>query len=489
MALLERIEEQYLELLEAEDYYQSETSLFHFFQAAWSVLEPGRPIELNWHQELICEYLELVSHGTIKRLLINIAPRSLKSTLVTICWPCWEWLQHPGLRYLCLSYAQTLATDHSKARRKLIQSDWYQRGWGERFYLAGDHNLKTQFENNYRGLMFSASVGGVLGFGGDRLIVDDPHNPEQAESNLQRASTIGDFDDATGTRLNDPKSSAIVVVMQRLHYQDISGHVLADVGGYEHLCLPTEAEERTTIVFPHSGRKQTRQPGEFLHPLRFGPQESERAKRTLGSYKYAGRYQQRPTPAEGGLFKRHWWQFYANAPPLYDLILMSWDCTFKGKDTSDFVVGQVWGKLGPNCYLLDQVRDRMGIELTLRAIEAQARKWPDASAKLVEDAANGPAVIELLRRKVPGLLAVQPQGGKEVRANAILPYVEAGNVFIPNASVASWAPDFIEECASFPLGTHDDQVDAMTQALTYLFRGYEGEPLILELDRVDFTGY
>lgn len=217
-----------------------------------------------------------------------------------------------------------------------------------------------------------------------------------------------------------------------------------------------------------------RSPGEALCPERFSAAKLNRIKRKVGTLFWSAMYQQRPSPAEGDYFKRGWWKFYQQAPSDFEQIIFSWDCAFKETSKSDFVVGQVWGKRGADFYLLDQVRDRMDINATLSAICTLSGKYPTASAKLVEDKANGPAVIDLLNRKIPGLIAVEPEGGKLVRAVAIAPYVESGNVFLPDPSIAPWVHDYIQEFATFPNGSHDDQVDCTSQAINWLVANQPG---------------
>jgi predicted phage terminase large subunit-like protein len=231
--------------------------------------------------------------------------------------------------------------------------------------------------------------------------------------------------------------------------------------------LPAEFEPNRRSITPLWSDPRTA-PGELLWGDRVGQAELTEFKTRLGSYGYAGQFQQRPSPATGGLFKRDWWQFYRVAPAQFDRVIQSWDCTFKDAKTSDFVVGQVWGKSGSEYYLLDQVRDRMDINATLTAIRSLSAKWPQAKAKLVEDKANGSAVIDLLKREVSGLIAINPQGGKVVRATAIAPYIEAGNVYLPDPSIAPWVHDLVEEFSAFPNGANDDQVDGCSQAIAWL---------------------
>ncbi len=414
-----------------------------------------------------------MTNGEITRLLINIPPRYMKSIAVSVMWPTWEWIRRPQTRWLFSSYSSSLSTDHSLARRMVIQSPWYQEHWGERYQLAGDQNLKTQFANTARGVMIATSVGGsATGKGGDRVVVDDPHNPEEAQSDLQREAGVRFFKQTLSTRLNDKRKGAIVVIMQRLHEEDVSAVCIEQ--GYTHLCLPAEAPTRQVITTP-AGRVYEREPGGLLWPEREGPTEIAAAKVALGSYGYAGQYQQEPAPAEGGILKRAWWRYYRQAPSAFDEVILSWDMAFKDEEAArggkppDFVVGQVWGRVAADKYLLDQVRDRMDFTATCAALKAQVVKWPRARAKLVEDKANGPAVIAALRKTVPGLIPVEPQGSKTARAYAVSPDIEAGNVYLPED--APWVGDFVEECAKFPNGANDDQVDAMTQALIRLGLG------------------
>jgi predicted phage terminase large subunit-like protein len=258
----------------------------------------------------------------------------------------------------------------------------------------------------------------------------------------------------------------MVIVMQRVHENDLAGHVLQQ-GDYEELKLPAEYEgsRRMTSIGWQDPRTE---PDELLWPERFGREEIDRLKRDLGSYGAASQLQQRPSPAEGGILKRHWWKFYRDAPRKFKEVIQSWDCSFKDSRSSDFVVGQVWGRNGADKYLLDQVRGRMDCPATMQAVKRLSENWPQAQRKVIEDKANGPAVVAMLKHEIAGLIAVNPKGGKEVRAQAVSPQIEAGNVYLPDPSIAPWINGFIEECAAFPNGAFDDQVDAMSQALVYL---------------------
>ena len=463
-------------------------SLGEFVPQAWDVVEPSTPFVPGWHIDAIIDHLEAVTRGDIRNLLINVPPRHMKSLLVSVFWPAWEWIAHPERRWLYSSYAASLSIRDSVICRRLIESPWYRARWGHIFSLTGDQNAKTRFDNNRSGYRLSTSVGGAAtGEGGDRIVCDDPHHVQEAESDSVRKATLDWWDVVMSTRVNDPKTSAMVIVMQRCHQRDLSGHLL-EKGNFEHLCLPAEYEgpTRVTSIGFSDPRAES---GELLWPERFGPKEIADLKVSLGSYAAAGQLQQRPSPAGGGMFKRHWFRYWqprgANLPPVFvklpdgtqtsivaieapsrvDEQVQSWDCSFKDLETSDYVVGQAWARCGAVFLLADQVRARMDCPSTVKAVRALSDKWPGTYAKLIEDKANGSAVIQMLSREIPGILPVNPEGGKVARAAAVSPLIEAGNVYLPHPDYAPWVSDFIEECAAFPNGAHDDQVDAMTQIL------------------------
>ncbi len=456
-------------------YALAEQSLANFVRAAWQVLEPNTPLLWGWHLDAICEHLEAVNRGKIKRLIINIPPRNLKSIITSVCWPVWTWAQRaekgnpligPPTRMIFTSYSQILSTKNSIDRRTLIESTWFQQGWGDRFELAADTNRQTEFANDYRGHMFATSMGGTAtGRGGNILVVDDPHDTTSAASETQRNQDLLDFDQKFTSRLDDKKNGAIVIVMQRLHVSDLTGHVLGKPGGKEQwtqLSLPAIAEDEQRVEFPISGRVVVREPGSILHPEREGHEELERTKQDLGSMGFSGQYQQRPVSAEGGVFQRKWFklQRLSSFPPM-DVELQSWDFAVKDKKTSDFVVGLVLGRKGTTRYVIDMVRGRMNFPDSCSALVALSAKHPRAYKKAVEDKANGPAIIETVKSKVTGVVPVVPKGDKMQRANAISPEVEAGNWVLPED--APWVSDFLLEVCNFPKDKHDDIVDAFTQ--------------------------
>lgn len=449
-------------------------SLRLFVPWAWPILEPGTVFQANWHIDLICEYLEAVTAGEVLRLVINIPPRYMKSLLVSVLWPCWEWYRQPSARYIFSSYAEGLASHHSLSRRRLIRSRAYRR-FAPDVHLTKDQQEKLEFHTTKGGIMVATSTGGsITGKGGTRLIIDDPHNPTQAESDTQRQQALDFYRYTLSTRLDDPKRDAIVVVMQRLHTRDLTAVCLEQ--GFEHLCLPALAPRHTTITFPRSGRTVVRALDSPLWPERQDVGELEHQRRVLGSYGFAGQYQQSPVPREGGMFKPEWWRFWDQLPTRFDDITLSWDLSFKGGEGHDYVVGLALGRVGALVYILDRFRKRVSFTETCHAIKQMAAKYPTARVILVEDAANGPAVVNVLQKEIRGILAVTPEGGKNSRAAAVEPQVEAGQVLLPRPRFAdgqrrieyTWVEDFVDQCSLFPKGEHDDDVDALTQALVYL---------------------
>ena len=494
------------ELVEIEEFLlqcQAETgaadiTLEAFIREGFPVLEPGHPYLDNWHIGAIAEHLTGVAFDQITKLLINIPIRCMKSLTVSALFPAWVWTFRPAFRFLTASYAQNLATRDARKSRLLIQSRWYQQRWGHVFHLSPDQNLKQRYENNRGGFRIATTPGGMgTGEGGDIRISDDPQNAKKLHSDSVRESDVDWWKETWGGRVNDPKHPREVVTMQRLHEQDLSGHILAEHGNFVHLCLPMEYEPERRCVTVLGFEDPRGETGEtLLWPERFGQEDVDEMKARLGSYGASGQLQQRPSPVGGGIFKKAWWRFWyprgteapfpiqerneegeyvpchqAPLPAVFDRKVQSWDMTFKATTDSSFVAGQVWYRARANAYLMAQDRRRLEFPDTVRALVALSQQWPETTAKYVEDKANGPAVMQTLRGKVPGLVPVDPEGDKVARAHSVSPYVESGNVWLPHPQLFPWVEDFIERCAAFPTGAFKDEIDAMTQALNRLFAG------------------
>lgn len=451
-----------------------------FVTQAWHVVEPATPYQHNWHIDALCDHLEatvLWSPAThqappIRNLLVTMPPRAMKSLTISVFFPAWTWIHKPELRFLYASYAQTLSTEHSQLCRMVIESEWYQDRWGDRFRLADDDNLKTRFSNDHRGYRVATSVGAsVTGFGGDFVICDDPHNVQQAESEAVRQSAVDWWNRAMSTRLNNPKTGVRIVVMQRVHESDVAGSVLAK-GGYTHLNLPMEYEgddEPTPI-----GWSDPRDvPGDLLWPERYDAAKIAQFKTDLGSYGYASQFQQRPTPREGGILKRHWFGTYTNRP--HDaVIIQSWDTAFKTGTTNDYSVCATIAYTRAGRYLLDVYRERLEFPDLERMVPRLWGQWRP-HAVLIEDKASGQSLIQSLNREnrarrepldIIPISVPSERDWKIKRVNERAPMIEAGRVHLPEA--ATWLDETIHELTAFPLAAHDDIVDAVMQGLSWI---------------------
>ena len=393
--------------------------------------------------------------------MVSMPPRHGKSELVSRYFAAWFLGTFPDKRIMLVSYEADFAATWGRKARDLLEEHGPSL-FGIR--VSGKSSAANRWDiEGHEGGMVTAGVNGpITGKGADIGIIDDPvKNDQEAMGVTYQERTYEWYKSTFRTRLQ--RDGAIILIMTRWHENDLAGKLLAaqeeEGEKWEVVRLPAIAEEDDPLG---------REIGQPLCPDLFSKDALESIKKAVGSYWWASLYQQRPSPAEGGIFKRNWWQYYRRLPDRFDEIIQSWDMTFKDTKTADYVVGQVWGRKGANKYLLDQVRDRMDFPATIQAVRTLSAKWPQARVKLVEDKANGPAVIATLKREISGLIPVEPQGGKVVRAWAASSEIEAGNVYIPEPAIAPWVHDFIEECSAFPNGAHDDQVDSMTQALMRL---------------------
>lgn len=457
--------------------------LYEFVKLMWPVLEPGAPFVDGFHIRMICDALQAVTAGEVRRLIINVPPRHGKSNLVSILWPAWVWVTHPHRRWLFASYAQALAERHSGACRHVIESPDYRQLYGHGFQLAADANQKSRFETNRGGARLATSVGGAAtGEGGDIIVIDDPLKIEDASSKLALADVIRSFDLTLSTRLNNRQTGAIVLVCQRLNERDLAGHLLAR-GGWQHLCLPAEYDQRHPHISPDDPRSVD---GQLLWPEMYGAADIAELKEQLGSYGVASQLQQLPAPLTGGIFAKDRWCWYDPAwPPRCEQVIISVDLAYTGNTGSDYSVAQVWGVLGADKFLLHQAREKLSfrgqISMIRRVHELTRERYSSAHSPgiYVEKTANGAALIDQLGKEIPALIPVTPRGDKVTRAMAVSPQVEAGNIHLPGAANASgtgydptctprWVQGFVEETAGFPAAAYDDQVDAFTQAITCL---------------------
>lgn len=409
------------------------------------------------------------------RLIVTMPPRHSKSLHVSENLPAWYLAHWPDKRVIAASHTQRLANTFSRrVRNKFSMKKWPRKD----VRVADDKGAVEAWDINRRngGYVAVGRGGAPTGLGADLMIIDDPiRNAAEANSATVRDALWEWYRETMRTRV-EPGGS-IVITATRWHEDDLIGRLLKDQTGESWRVLHLPAiDDRDHALWP------SRWPIAALLKIKQG----------VGSRAWFAQYQGRPAPATGSIFKRHWWRYwqpqYAGLAPVvafpepsqrleiepvelpawWDKQAQSWDMTFKKTEEGSYVVGLVGAMKGPDLYILDIYRERVAFPETVEAVAMMSRKWPDATAKLIEDKANGPAVIDTMRRKVAGIIAVPPEGSKEARANAATPYVESGNVYLPHPSIAAWVDAFIDEAASFPNGEHNDQVDAFSQLVRYL---------------------
>lgn len=439
--------------------------------------------------ELIDAALVDIEAGRCDRLIISMPPQEGKTSRVTKIGPLWMLIRNPERRIGIVSYGSDLAETFGREIRQMITSNSGQEGTLDLgLRIAADNGAVSAWTlDGHRGGVRSIGLaGGLTGRPVDALFIDDPiANREQAESERYR-QRAKDFWTSTGSTRLAP-GAPVVVILTRWHEDDLAGWLQSREDGHRWrvINIPAQADHD-----PAKGETDPlgREPGEYMPSARTsertgeprGPADWEQIKIQAGSRDWQALYQGRPSPAEGGILKRAWWRRYAH--PLWierpdgsrwvpgdgAEVLTSWDMAFKDTKSSDYVVGQVWLRRGPNVWLLDQTRGRLSFVDTCQAVRALAARWPQSGLKLVEDKANGTAVIDALRLTVAGLVPEEPRGSKYARLAAVSPFVEAGNVHLPEPEMAPWVEDLVEECAAFPNGAHDDQCDALSQALNRL---------------------
>ncbi len=434
-----------------------------FIIKSFSSVNPGAKLDYNWHIDAISEYLKACQKGEIKRLIINIPPRYLKSLCVSVAWPAWLLAANPSERIIVSSYAQSLSNKHSLDCRTILLSEWYNRIFPDVKIKSGQ-NQKSKFMTTKMGFRLATATGAsVTGEGGNFLIIDDPHNPTTIHSDPIRDHTLMWFDKTFSTRLNDKKKGVFVVVMQRLHTADLSGYLL-EKGGWEHLCLPAVAETETFIDI--NGFSLVRKTGDYLHSAREGIEEIERAKKELGINSFSAQYQQNPIPLGGRLIKTSWIKRYKVPPGKFLRVFASWDTANKTGKSNDFSVGTIWGESDNSYYLLDVIRGRYEYLDLKRVVINMANKY-NLQAILIEDASSGQVLIQqLLQETRLPCIPIKVSKDKVSRFYSILPLFESARIMLPET--AEWLFDYEKELFLFPNLKHDDQVDSTTQFLSWI---------------------
>ena len=486
-----------------------ELSFVEYIKQAWHVIEPGQEYLHNWHIEAIAAHLEAITDEMMidderyyNRLLINVPPGAMKSLLCNVLWPSWEWgpRNMPYLRYVCASHAMPLAVRDSVKMRRLVASEWYQTRWGDRVTLTGDQNEKIKYETTATGFRQAVAFEGMTGARGDRVIIDDPHSVSSASSEQKRATTIDTFEQAVPTRLNNPDRSAIVVIMQRLHEEDVSGVIIEKQLGYDHIMIPMEYDPDRAAPTMLGWEDPRTAKGELMFPARFPKHVVERDKKIMGTYAASGQFQQLPTPEDGGIIKRKHWQLWEDPKfPPFDYIIASLDTAYTEKTENDPSAMTVWGvwtddpkthatrmlgkdgyhivrtydekEVPPRIMLMYAWQQHLEMPELIQKVSDTCQRWK-VSRLLIENKSVGMPVARELRRMYSGRdfgVQLEDPGSidKMARLYSVQHLFEEGLVYCPDKA---WADEVISQCMRFPKAKHDDLVDTVSMAMRYLRR-------------------
>lgn len=480
-----------------------------FMRVVWPQIDKAEPI-FGWHNEMICEALEAVSAGEIRDLIISIPPGMGKTSAVSVAWPVWEWLEvNASLKYIMAGYGEKLILRDSGKVKKLFETKWFKDRWPD---LELDNLAIGQLENSEKGVRFATSVGGsATGMHGDRIIVDDPMKAADAIGSRSALGTalgnVSDWWDTTmSTRQTNPKTTARVVVAQRLHRLDLSGHIMETTDNVHELRLPMEFEPKFRCfmgwdsdrsVANDNGSRDTvkwsdktgeapskvslvdprEEHGELLCPERYDEEAVKRLKKRLVPKGGAAQFTQRPTTDGGGLYKSSSFLRWGMPNSLYVKIprrcqmIQTWDLAFGSHaegTKGSFTVGQVWARVGADFLLLDQERGNWELPEMQAAVKRLTARWPKAHKKYIESAAAAKSLHSTMRRVISGLHLVPAGGGTVPRAHAAAIYFSSGNVYFPHKSFAPWIEGVEEELLDFPNAKNDDRLDCVTYGVTLL---------------------
>lgn len=499
------------------DRTESEESLYVFLKTAWPYMDPGKWID-GWHLDAICEHLQAVVDGQIRRLIINLPPRHGKSLLLSVAFPAWTWAQPiktatcgPGVPFLYASYADKLSLRDSVKCRRLIESPWYQARWGHRFQIASDQNTKSRFTNNQGGERLITSIGaGVTGEGGNIICIDDPNAANDIASEATTEETINWWTTAMPTRLNDPETGAYIIIQQRLAENDLTGHIQEnELEGWTQLILPGRYEPERNFTTSIGWSDPRTEPGQLLWPERFSEAALRRLEVTMGPWTFAGQIMQRPEPKGGGIIKSDWWRLWdKDRFPKMDFIIATLDTAYTTKEQNDPSALIVWGifsadtqvqptraidkdnKLqyredlfgmdtayaagAPKVMMMTSWVARLELHELVAKVAKTCTKTPEGGIPvdllLVENKASGISVAQELRRLYSNenfsVQLFDPKSqDKMARLYSVQHLFAEGLIYAPDTK---WAQAVIKQCGQFPKGTHDDLVDCVSMGLRTL---------------------
>ena len=448
---------------------KTRNDLSTFIHRTFQTVAPAQPSLHNWHIDAMAWHLEQCAIGAIKRLVITLPPRYGKSICASVAFPAWVLGRDPSNKIICASYSENLASKHAGDCRTVMESDWYRSAFPST-RIRREKNAELNYVTTRQGYRYSTSVGGTLtGRGGNLIIVDDPINPEGAMSEAKRSAANNWFDNTLYSRMDSQRNDVIILVMQRLHVEDLAGHVVLHEH-WTHLDLPAIAESEQRIQIGN-GQFHERQVGDLLHEERDPRDVLEKLKRTLGSFNFSAQYQQCQVPPEGDILKWSWFQFFDALPARVpnDRIIQSWDTASKSKELNDYSVCTSWLAHGNRYYLFDVLREKLDYpDLKRRVMDHAARH--NANSVLIEDKGSGISLIQDICREnnsgMPNPIGVVPEGDKITRMSAQSAKIEARQVYLPKQ--APWLGDLQSELLQFPHGRHDDQVDSISQFLNWI---------------------
>jgi predicted phage terminase large subunit-like protein len=435
-------------------------NLTSFTEFAFGVVRPGIAFKPNWHFEAVTHKLSEVANGEVRRLIITLPPRTLKSLCASVALPAWFLGCNPSERVVVVSYSDVLARTHANDFRLLVNHPIYQAAFPA-MRLARDTD--REIVTTKRGKRLATSIDGTLtGLGGNLIIIDDPLKLGDAMSEAVRSRVIDWYRSTLLSRADDKKAARIVLVMQRVHQDDLAGY-LQEQGGFEVLNLPAIAQRNETY-FLGDGRTYDRQQGELLHPEHEPAQVLAELKREMGPIAFSAQYQQSPIPPGGTIIKRKWLATYDKIDRRpSDRIIMSWDIALSEAETGGYSAGVVLLRRNEIYYVLEVVRGRFPFD-TLKRKVIEVKQRYDASTVLIEDSPISHGLIQSLREKSISVVKYKPDTDKRARVIAQTDLFAAGSVRLPHC--AGWLEDFTAELLAFP-GRHDDQVDALTQGLAW----------------------